>query len=160
MFRKMRLAKQELSRERTEEILRKGTSGVLALSGDNGYPYAVPVNYYYEDGKIYMHGAKSGHKIDSIMRNEKASFCVKAMEKVVQEKYTTFYQSVIAFGKIRIMQDEKEIREAIEKFAAWFCPDFEEGRKKEIDREWNLLCMFVLEIEHMTGKQAMDLLGN
>ena len=104
IFREMRQKKQELSRQEIADILHKGTSGVLALLGDNDYPYAVPISYVYDDGKIYFHSAKSGHKIDAIQRTEKASFCVIDKDLVVPEEYTTYFRSVIAFGQIRIIE--------------------------------------------------------
>ena len=75
---------------------------VLALLGDNDYPYAVPISYVYDDGKVYFHSAKSGHKIDAIQRTAKASFCVIDEDLVVPEEYTTYFRSVIAFGRIRL----------------------------------------------------------
>ena len=101
MFRKMRRHKQLLSKEECEKILYKATSGVLALEGDNNYPYTVPISYLYEDNKIYFHSAKSGHKIDSIKKNQKVSFCVIDQDKIVPEEYTTYFRSVIVFGKIK-----------------------------------------------------------
>lgn len=86
----------------------------LALAGDDDYPYAVPISYAYSDSKLYFHGAKSGHKIDAIKRCDKASFCVIDKDDVVPEEYTTYFRSVIAFGKIRIMEEESEMRKAIE----------------------------------------------
>lgn len=106
--------KQELSRQEIADILHKGTSGVLALLGDNDYPYAVPISYVYDDGKIYFHGAKSGHKIDAIQRTAKASFCVIDKDLVVPEEYTTYFRSVIAFGQIRIIEGDLEKRAAME----------------------------------------------
>lgn len=106
--------KQELSRQEIADILHKGTSGVLALLGDNDYPYAVPISYVYDDGKIYFHSAKSGHKIDAIQRTEKASFCVIDKDLVVPEEYTTYFRSVIAFGQIRIIEGDLEKRAAME----------------------------------------------
>ena len=85
IFREMRQKKQELSRQEIADILHKGTSGVLALLGDNDYPYAVPISYVYDDGKIYFHSAKSGHKIDAIQRTAKASFCVIDKDLVIPE---------------------------------------------------------------------------
>ena len=76
MFREMRRKRQLLPQEQALEILENNTSGVLALSGDGGYPYAVPMSYVYNDGKIYFHCAKAGHKIDAIRSCDKASFCV------------------------------------------------------------------------------------
>ena len=88
-MRTMRLFKQELSDQETMEVLAAGTSGVLAVMGDEGYPYAVPLSYVYADGKIYFHGAKTGHKIDAIAKNEKVSFCVIDKDDVVPQEYTT-----------------------------------------------------------------------
>lgn len=68
MFRKMRRYRQQLSQEETISILKSGKTAVLGVLGDDGYPYTVPINYVYADGKIYFHGAKSGHKIDAIKR--------------------------------------------------------------------------------------------
>ena len=89
MFREMRRKKQSLSGEKISEILNNGTSGVLALSGDNDYPYAVPLSYVYDGSSIYFHAAKTGHKIDAVKRNNKASFCIIGQDDVVPEKYTT-----------------------------------------------------------------------
>lgn len=100
MFRDLRRIGQELSLEESIDILIKGTSGVLALLGDNDYPYAVPISYAYDNSKLYFHGAKSGHKIDAIKKHDKASFCVIAQDKIRPEEYTTYFRSVIVFGKI------------------------------------------------------------
>ena len=97
--------------------------GVLALSGDDDYPYAVPISYVFDGAKLYFHCAKDGHKLDAIQRSSKASFCVIDQDQIVPEKYTTYFRSVIAFGQIRIIQDEKEKRAAIEKLAKKYSPD-------------------------------------
>ena len=112
MFREMRRKRQKLSKEECEEILFRGTSGVLAVSGDDGYPYAVPLSYLYENGKIFFHCAKTGHKLDSIHRNEKASFCVIDQDQIVPEEYTTYFRSVIVFGRIRVMEEDDARRTA------------------------------------------------
>ena len=83
MFRPMRKKNQALSHEECELILNKATSGVLALSGDDNYPYAVPLSYVYDNGRIYFHCARSGHKIDAISRNENASFGVIHQDLVI-----------------------------------------------------------------------------
>lgn len=158
MFREMRRKKQELSQQEVADILHKGTSGVLALLGDNDYPYAVPISYVYDDGKIYFHSAKSGHKIDAIQRTAKASFCVVDKDLVVPEEYTTYFRSVIAFGKIRVIEDDREKRAAIEKLAIKYAPqDTAANRDNAINREWKSLCMLEMAIDHMTGKEAIEL---
>lgn len=157
MFREMRRKKQGLTQEECVGILRKATAGVLALSGDDGYPYAVPLSFAYRDGKIFFHCAKTGHKVDAVTGNEKASFCVIRQDHVVPEEFTTYYRSVIAFGKIRILTDEDEKRNAIEILAARYTPNDLEGRQKTINHEFSRLCMLELAVEHMSGKQAAEL---
>ena len=124
MFREMRRKKQQLTQEETMVILREGTSGVLSLTGDEGYPYGVPLSYVYDGDKLYFHCAKEGHKIDAIRKNPKASFCVIAQDEIVPEKYTTCYRSVIAFGSVRILENEGEKRRAIEELALKYAPEY------------------------------------
>lgn len=158
MFREMRRKKQQLSAEETEKILERGTSGVLAVFGDEGYPYAVPLSYVYSDGKIYFHCAKTGHKIDGIRQNEKISFCVIDKDEIVSEEYTTYFRSVIAFGKARIMEDPKEVWAAIDILAKKYAPaDSKENREKAINNEIGAMLMVEITIEHMTGKEAIEL---
>lgn len=158
MFREMRRKNQRMEDARSIEILEKGSYGVLALSGDDGYPYAVPMSYIYDSGKIYFHGAKEGHRFDAVCQNEKTSFCVVEQDEVVPEQYATHYRSVIAFGRIRIMEEGAEKRLAIELLADKYHPKAtKEFRNHTIEAEMPALCMFVLEIEHLTGKEAKGL---
>lgn len=156
MFREMRRKKQELAQEECVKILNKGTSGVLAVSGDEDYPYAVPLSYVYHDWKIYFHCAKEGHKLDAIERNDKVSFCVIDQDRVIPEEYTTYFRSVIAFGKARKIEDEEEKRKTLEILAVKYSPD-QEGLSKEIDGQLKRVTMVELSIEHMTGKEAIEL---
>ena len=158
MFRDMRRKKQLLPQDMTEEILRRGTSGVLALAGDGGYPYAVPISYVYDGEKLYFHCAKNGHKLDAIRREDKASFCVIAQDRIVPEEFTTYFRSVIAFGRIRVLEDETEKQSAIEQLALKYAPDSTlEDRQREIQREWIPLCMLEMTIDHLTGMEAFEL---
>ncbi len=158
MFREMRRIKQALAPQECIRILEKGASGVLALSGDDGYPYAIPISYVYNDSKLYFHSARNGHKIDAVRQCQKASFCVIEQDHIVPEKYTTFYRSIIAFGRIRILEEEAEIRDSIEMLAVKYHPvDTPEGRLQAINRDFNRLCMIELSIEHLSGKEAIEL---
>ncbi len=157
MFREMRRKKQVLSKEECELVLERGTSGVLAVLGEGGYPYAVPLSYVYtEDGKIVFHCAKQGHKLDAIAKNDKVSFCVVDLDDIQPERYTTYFRSVIAFGRARVLEEEEK-RAAIEALAAKYTPDDPEGRKQEIEREYRALCVVAIEIEHLSGKEAIEL---
>lgn len=154
----MRRIKQALAPQECIRILEKGASGVLALSGDDGYPYAIPISYVYNDSKLYFHSARNGHKIDAVRQCQKASFCVIEQDHIVPEKYTTFYRSAIAFGRIRILEEEAEIRDSIEMLAVKYHPvDTPEGRLQAISRDFNRLCMIELSIEHLSGKEAIEL---
>ena len=158
MFREMRRARQALSREECEDILRRGTSGVLAVTGDGGWPYAVPLSYCYRDGKLWFHCARAGHKLDALRREPRASFCVVGQDLVSPAEYTTHYRSVIAFGVVRELEG-KEKRAAIEALAVKYAPgDSPEQRAQAIRREEGALCMLELEVAHLTGKQAKELL--
>ena len=159
MFRELRRKRQALSRADCEAVLSRGTSGVLALAGDDGYPYAVPLSYLYEDGKLLFHCAKAGHKLDAVARCDKASFCVIDQDRVVPEEYTTYFRSVIAFGRIRVIGDDGERRSAVERLALKYHPgDTRENRNRYIDKEWAPLCMLETTVEHLSGKQATELL--
>ena len=158
MFREMRRKKQQMSEKEAAEILKQGSFGVLSVSGDDGYPYGVPISYVYEDGKIYLHCARTGHKLDGILKNSKVSFCVTAQDLVVPQEYTTYFKSVIAFGHARILEQETEIRTAVEKLALKYYPDDSETHRQEmIEKEYTILCMIEMTIDHMTGKKAIEL---
>ena len=158
MFRPMRRSAQALDGGACVEILERGTSGVLAVAGDGGWPYAVPLSYAFNGEKLYFHCAREGHKLDAIRREARASFCVVDRDEVVPEEYTTYFRSVIAFGRVRVLEDEAQKRAAIELLARRYFPqDSAENRRRAIEREWTGLCMLDMDIEHMSGKEAKEL---
>ena len=153
----MRRIRQQLSNEDSIAILKKATSGTLALLGDNGYPYAVPISYVYADGKLYFHSALSGHKVDAIRRCDRVSFCVIGQDNVRPEKYTTYYRSVIAFGRIHIIEDEAEKLATARLLGNRYNPNQEEALQKELEHGFTRMLMICLDIEHLTGKEAIEL---
>ena len=158
MFHEMRRKNQLLPQEESVAILQRGTSGVLALFGEDGYPYAVPMSYQYDGEKLYFHCAKTGHKLDAIRHCSKASFCVIDQDKVVPKEYTTYYRSVIAFGTIRILETEQEMRAVLQKLAEKYRPDGSmEDHAREIDGSLSRVCVLEFSIEHLTGKEAIEL---
>ena len=154
MFREMRRTRQLLPKAEAEQILQTAASGVLALEGE--YPYAVPLSHLYQDGALYFHSGMQGQKAETVLQEGKASYCVIARDEVVPEAFSTRYQSVIAFGRIRVVRGEEALR-AIRALAGRFSPDYEEAAEKEIEESLDHLLMFKLEIEHMTGKEALAL---
>ena len=169
-FREMRRKRQQLSEEESISILKKATAGTLALLGDDDYPYAVPISYVYADGRLYFHSALSGHKVDAIRKFDKvavqreqarpgakASFCVIEQDEVHPEKYTTFFRSVIAFGRIHIIEDEAEKLATARMLGNRYNPNQEEALQKELESGLSRMLMIRFDIEHLTGKEAIEL---
>jgi len=159
-FRQMRRKRQQLSEEESISILEKATAGILALLGDNGYPYAVPISYVYADGRLYFHSALTGHKVDAIRECDKASFCVIEQDEVHPKKYTTYYRSVIAFGRIHIIEDEAEKLATARMLGNRYNPNDEGSLQREIEHGLARMLMIRFDIEHLTGKAAIELVKN
>ena len=160
-FRQMRRARQALPESESRAVLQAGNTAVLALTGDNGYPYALPLNYVCEGNAVYFHSAKSGHKLDAIARCNKASLCVIARDDVLPEKFTTLYKSVIAFGRICVVEEEEETRRAARLLAEKYCPlASAEAIKAETEKYLSALAVLRFDIEHLTGKQGAEFLQN
>lgn len=155
MFREMRRHKQELSNQECIEILNAQPRGVLAVLGDDDYPYAVPMDYVYVDGRVYFHSAKEGHKIDSIKRHAKASFCVLNDGVKKEDSWWYTFKSIIVFGEIRILDDNDEKRDKLTYLGNKLFPT-PEDTKNEIERLLDKTEVFELEVEHMTGKVVRE----
>jgi len=158
MFRQMRRTAQQLPQEECLEILRAATSGVLAVHGDDGYPYTVPLSYIVDGDSIFFHCAAVGHKLDAISANEKVSFCVVAQDDVVPQTYSTDYRSVVVFGRARILEDTGRKLAVIRKLAVRYAPNnTQEHMQKEIDESMNHLTIVEIVMEHITGKESLRL---
>ncbi len=153
MFREMRRFKQQIRKEECIRILKEQPRGIMSMHGDDGYPYGVPMNHWYseEDGKLYFHGAKEGHKIDSIKRDDKVSYCVYDQGFRREGEWALNISSVVLFGRIRIVEDEDKKREICTNLCRKFTDD-EEYLKKEMANAFPRVCCLELEIEHMSGK--------
>lgn len=155
MFRPMRRFKEQISNDECERILHTAKRGVLSLLGDEGYPYGLPLNYVYADGTIYLHSALSGHKVDAVKACNKASFCVLEECELSGDGWSYFFNSVIAFGKIQIVEDEEEKLLRLNQLGLKYFPTV-----KDVDddiRENAARCLVLaLSIEHMTGKHIHE----
>ncbi len=118
----MRRHRQQLSDAESLCILTCATSGVLALTGDAGYPYAVPLSHVYSDGHLYFHSALEGHKVDAVRNDSRCSFCVVEQDNVLPERFTTLFRSVIVFGHIHIVADPAERLRALRLLGERFSP--------------------------------------
>lgn len=157
-FRSMRRSRQQLSPDECEAILRTGSAGVLAVLGDGGWPYTVPMSYVWYDGCVYLHCARSGHKLDAIRACDKVSFCVVSQDRVVPEKYTTFYRSVVVFGTAAEVLDADESKAALAAMADKYHPAGAPGdRNQKINRQFPALTTIRLTPVHISGKQSLEL---
>ena len=152
-FRGMRRFKQQLSEEECRDILIHEPRGVLSLNGDGGYPYGVPVDFLYDQksGKLYFHGAKDGHKVDALMKDPRASFCVYEKGCRKPDDWAYDVRSVICFGKIRPVEDEDLAREMCYQIGIKYYPS-EDMVQEELNHAFARVLLLEFTIEHMTGK--------
>ena len=157
MFREMRRKNQAFSREECLRILESSTDGVLALLGDDGYPYAVPLNHVLLQDKLYFHCALEGHKADAIRNHSKASFCVVAANDVDAEELSTRFRSVIAFGRVRMLEDAAQKRSALMAIGQRFAPGNMDKAMEEIRDSIDRTGIIEFSIEHLSGKESRAL---
>jgi nitroimidazol reductase NimA-like FMN-containing flavoprotein (pyridoxamine 5'-phosphate oxidase superfamily) len=153
MFREMVRFKQALTPEECAEVLRSEKRAVLSVNGDDGYPYCIPINHFYndEDGKIYFHGGKAGHRVDAVKANDKVCLCVYDAGNHVGENWWLTVKSVVVFGRCRAIEDEDRMIEITRKICYKFTED-EDYIAKEIEKSaWRTL-LFEIEPEHISGK--------
>ena len=157
MFREIVRKKQALSEEECLEILKSAKRGVLSVNGDDGYPYGMPLNHYYDpkDGKLYFHGGRIGHKIEAMKRDDRASFCVLDEGTLDPEGWFFHFRSVIVFGRIEFIEDEEKVIEKVRELSYKFTQDdgYIDG---EIAKDLKGTLMFALVPEHITGKHVRE----
>lgn len=159
MFRPMRRSKQALPEAWCKDALRAASNGVLAVCGDDGYPYAVPLSFVFDGkDKLYFHCATAGHKLDAIRSVPKASFCVTVQDAVHPAEFTTYYKSVIAFGKARVLQNWESEKNALILLSEKYGMFDRDAIFSEIERFRESVCIVEFTIEHLTGKQARELI--
>ncbi len=157
MFREVRKKKSELDQGTMGELLKSCRRGVLAMNGEDGYPYAIPVNYLYdpEKKKIYLHGAKAGYKVDALRNSEKVCFTVYGKEQIKEEQWAPFVQSVVIFGRCHFIWDHEQAMELLKRFAMKYYPS-EELVDEVMERAGKAVQMFEIEMEHMSGKEVHE----
>ena len=153
MFREMRRFKQQISEEECIQILKEQPRGVLSVLGDDDYPYGVPLDHWYCDGKLYFHCAKTGHKLDAVRKHEKVSYCVMDEGFRKEGDWALNIKSVVVFGRIRIVDDTEE--DLMVMIATGLCRKFTDDAEflqKELTHALPRAAFLELTPEHMTGK--------
>lgn len=158
MFREIRKKKNEMDQESTEKLLKEGKRGVLAVNGDDGYPYGIPINYLYdeENQKIYFHGSRKGHKVDAIKSSDKVCFTVIGDEVFKDESWAPYVQSVVVFGRCELVEVKENAMDLLKKFAMKYYPS-EDLVMDEISRSGMAVQMFEISVEHKSGKEVQEL---
>ena len=158
MFRPIRRKKKEMDIDAAKELLQSSRRGVLAVNGDDGYPYAIPINYFYDRNaeKIYFHGARAGHKVDALNVNDKVCFTVYGNETIKEEEaWAPFVQSTVVFGRCHLLEEGVEATEILKKVARKYYPN-ERLIDEEIERSGKAVQLFEIEIEYISGKEIQE----
>lgn len=157
MFRPIRRKKNEISLPAAQQLLREARRGVLAVNGDDGYPYAIPINYLYDEAaqKLYFHGAKVGHKVDALKACDKVCFTVYGNETVKKEPWAPFVQSAVVFGRCRLMEEGPERTAQLKRFALKYYPS-ETLVEQEIAAAGAVTQVYEIVIEHLSGKEIQE----
>jgi len=153
MFRKMLRSRQQLPQEECVQLLKSSLRGVLCVLGDDDYPYGLPINHFYceEDGRIYFHSGRAGHKTDALRRHEKASFCVFDEGFKREGEWALNIRSVVVFGRVEIIEDRQKVYDITRRLSRKFTGD-EAYIEREIEKSGPAAVLLALTVEHMTGK--------
>ena len=157
MFRELARKNKQISREECLELLKKETRGILSVNGDDGYPYGMPMNHIYveEDGCLYFHCGRYGHRLDALKRSDRVSFCVCEQGRRAEGDWAYLVRSVIVFGRMEIVDDADEIARVTTVLCHKFTQD-EAYIKQEIERYGKATLLLKLNFEHMCGKQVKE----
>lgn len=154
MFRKIRKIKNEIDKDAVDSLLHSCRRGVLSMNGEDGYPYAIPVNYYYDEAnqKIYFHGAKVGYKVDCLNLCDKVCFTVFGNESIKDLDWAPYVQSVIVFGRCHLVDTDNEV---LKTFMMKYYPSVDLV-DKVIEEDSKFVQMYEISIEHKSGKQVQE----
>lgn len=158
MFRPLRRKKRAITDKQARELLADCKRGVFAVNGDDGYPYAIPVNYFFdtEHDKIYFHGAKAGHKVDALKRNDKVCFTVYGNDWYKDDDWAPYVQSTVVFGRCRLVNDDPAfVEDTIRQLALKYYPSAEEA-EEEIKQSIGGVQLYEIAVEHLCGKQIQE----
>lgn len=157
MFRQMRRIKQELPLDEAKKLLKENKRGVISLNGEDGYPYSIPINYFYdeEENKLYFHGAKTGYKVDCIKNNNKSCFVTYGDEELSDNGWSYYLKSVVVFGEIEIIEDRDLAAKKLKELAAKYYPSLSEV-DAAMEKSFDKALVYSLDIEDMTCKKVHE----
>jgi hypothetical protein len=153
----MRRIKNEISQEEAKKLLRQNKRAAFSVNGDDGYPYTVPINFYYDEAenRIYFHSAKAGHKIDSLKKNDKVCLTTWDDGYLEEGDWAYYVSSCIVFGRARLIEDAKLTEEKIRALALKYYPS-EKEVEDEIAKDLKAAQLIAIDIEHISGKRVHE----
>lgn len=157
MFRTIRKKKNEINNLAINSLLKNNRRGILAVNGEDNYPYAIPINFLYDEeiNKIYFHGARSGYKVDALKKCDKVCFTTYGNEIFKEENWAPYMQSVVVFGRCHLLESNEKSIKILKKFALKYYPS-EQLVEEEIKKCGKAVQMFEIEIEHLSGKEVNE----
>lgn len=157
MLHKMRRFDQQISNTECIRLLNEGKRGVLSVNGDDGYPYGVPINYFYDEvaGKIYFHSAKEGHKIDAIKNNDKVCFITWCDNHQDEDGWSWYVDSVIVVGRAELIGDKDKIIDIVAKLGLKYYQSIDEVEQL-VKKYADMVQLVAINIEHITGKSVHE----
>lgn len=143
--------------EEIKKLLKYNKRAVFSVNGDDGYPYAIPINFFYDEkeNRIYFHSAKKGHKIDAIKNNDKVCFTTWNEGEYVEGDWAPYVSSCVAFGRAKLINDAEMTEQIIRTFALKYYPTKEEV-EEEIKRDIQGVQLVAIDIEYLTGKKIHE----
>ncbi len=155
-FGEMKKSNKLMEEKDTYDALKKCTHITVSTKLENGYPYSIPVNHVYEDGKIYFHCAHEGLKVDAFKLDDKVCISAVETEEILASKFSTAFRSVTAFGKVSLVSDEEERIKALTALIKRFSPDFYDEGIKYIEKLKDKTALYSVKIKHITGKSSIN----
>lgn len=156
MFKPMRRDKKTMSMDRVDQLIQTAEYGVMCVLDPNGYPYGVPVNYVSDDENIYVHCAQEGWKLEALALCDKVSFTIVGRHSVVAEKFSSNFESVICYGRARMIEDETEKMSLLKAFIYKYSPDFVPKGMAYVEHDHMKTSMIAIKIEYKSGKTNIE----
>jgi hypothetical protein len=153
----MRRIKREISLEEAKDLLRHNKRAAFSVNGDDGYPYTIPINFYYDEpeNRIYFHSAKTGHKIDAVKENDKICFTTWDDGYLEDGDWAYYVSSCVVFGRAKLIEDAKLTEEKVRTFALKYYPSAE-GAEEVMAKYLGATQLVAIDIEHISGKRVHE----
>lgn len=142
-----------MDEEQARALLKNCEYGVMATTGADGWPYAVPLSYIVENNVIYFHCAHDGRKIENINANPKVCFTVVGKTQPIYDKnFTTYYESVVVFGTVNKVGNPERKTALLMLLAQKYLPEHMDKAPGDIAKSLERTAVYGITIEGITGK--------